>query len=133
MVRRVIFAVSVVVFPYQIFLQIAAHFTSGTTMMIYLGECWPFESTFATKMEIYNEVTNIILVYHMMTFTDWLDNPETRYNIGYSVLFLVCLNISIHFSYLMHDTFLRLKFSCKKKAHLRKLKKIAKSKKLRTT
>ena len=37
MVRRLLFAVTVVLFPSQIFMQLAAHFASGVTMIIYLG------------------------------------------------------------------------------------------------
>ena len=37
MVRRLLFAITVVLFPQQIFMQLAAHFASGVTMIIYLG------------------------------------------------------------------------------------------------
>jgi len=72
MARRVIFALSVVVFPEQIFLQLACAFSAAVTMITYLGHKWPFDSPFSTKMEIFNECTNILLLYHMMMFTDWV-------------------------------------------------------------
>ena len=101
MVRRAIFAVSVVAFPEQIFLQIACAFTGAVTMIIYLGHKWPFDSPFSTKMEIFNECTNILLIYHMMMFTDWVYDPVRRYTIGYVVILVVVGNIATHFSFLI--------------------------------
>jgi len=52
-------------------------------------------------MEIFNECTNILLIYHMMMFTDWVSDPGTRYTIGYVVILVVIGNIVTHFSFLI--------------------------------
>ena len=93
-------------------------------MVIYLGQWWPFDSAFSTKMEMFNEVTNIILVYHMMTFTDWVADPETRYAMGFSACLCVCMNMTIHFYFLMLSTLQRLRLSVRKKLFQRKIAKL---------
>ena len=66
-------------------------------------------------MEIFNEVTNIMLVYHMLTFTDWVADPVKKYYIGYSVMLTVFNNVSVHFFFLIKDSIYKTKISCKKK------------------
>ena len=66
-------------------------------------------------MEIFNEVTNLILVYHMLTFTDWVGDPETRYTIGYSVMGAVFSNVCAHFYFLIKDTIRKAIISFRKK------------------
>ena len=97
-------------------------------MVIYFGWWWPFDSWFSTKMELFNEVTNLLLVYHMMTFTDWVDDPTMRYQIGYSVMVVVFMNMSIHFFFLILDTIRKTRLSIKKKMYLQKVAKLDKAK-----
>lgn len=98
-------------------------------MIIYLGHKWPFDSPFSTKMEIFNECTNLILIYHMMMFTDWVYDPATRYVIGYGVISVVVGNISTHFSFLMRSTVRSLKISQSKRKYKKAMKKIKKAEK----
>ena len=66
-------------------------------------------------MELFNEATNLILLYHMMCFTDWVGRPEVRFMIGYSVMTAVFCNMSVHFFFLIWDSLRKIKLPCKKK------------------
>ena len=68
-------------------------------------------------MEIFNEVTNLILVYHMLTFTDWVGDPAMRFNLGYSVMLAVLINVTVHFSFLIGSTIKKVKLSITKKCN----------------
>ena len=52
-------------------------------MVIYLLHVWPMETHFATKIELFNECTIVILNYGLMMFTDFVPDPETRFLIGW--------------------------------------------------
>ena len=39
---------------------------------------------FDQRMDIFNEIKLIVVMYHMILFTDFVPDPETRYQIGFS-------------------------------------------------
>ena len=45
-----------------------------------------------------NEVTNIILLYHLFLFTDWIPDPKDRYIIGWSFIAVTVGNMLVHFT-----------------------------------
>ena len=65
-------------------------------MVIYLGHMWPLETQFATKMEIFNECTIVMLTYGMLMFTDLVPDPEMRFTIGWYYMAISLGNISVH-------------------------------------
>ena len=79
-------------------------------------------------MEMFNEVTNIVLTYHMMTFTDWVSDPKRRYTIGYSVIMCVIGNFMTHFFFLMRETSRVMKIKYRKRKYFKKIMHNAKKK-----
>ena len=45
------------------------------------------------RMEYFNEVTIMMCVYHLFFFTDFVDDPIARYQLGFSLIGVTCLNI----------------------------------------
>ena len=66
-------AVAIKLAPWPIFQLITAFF-STTALIIYLFWYWPFKENFFTRIEIMNEVTNLVMLYFMLAFSDWV--PE---------------------------------------------------------
>ena len=77
--RRIALIVSVLLVGDYLWVQLAIQFAFSTTMLIYLMHVWPLETSFATKMEVFNECTIIVLHYGLMCFTDYVPEPSTRY------------------------------------------------------
>ena len=84
-------------------------------MIIYLGHVWPLETPSATKMEILNECTIIMLTYGLMMFTDFVPDPETRFAIGWSYMAISLGNILVHLILLFRASGKQVKNSCKRK------------------
>lgn len=63
-------------------------------------------------MEVLNEVTSILLLYHMFTFTDWVPGATTRYMLGWSFIAVTCTNLGIHFLNLGKNSFSDIKRKC---------------------
>jgi hypothetical protein len=61
--------------------------------LAYLGYVTPFNEPVINKLEIFNEVCILIICYHLFLLTDFIDNPETQYNVGWSLIFMTALNI----------------------------------------
>ena len=48
-------------------------------MYNYLIYFYPMEDIFQNRMEIFGEVINLILMYHVLLFTDFVHDPHLRY------------------------------------------------------
>ena len=58
-------------------------------MIIIIGYNKPIDSMAGNKAEIAQEVTIILISYHLLCFTDWMPDLEIRHIIGYSIIALV--------------------------------------------
>ena len=80
-------------------------------------------SSFDRKMDIFNEVKLIFVMYHMMLFTDFLPDPETQSQIGYSVAVIVVLGTLVNMTMLFITPIKRLKIFFKIRTALKHAKK----------
>ena len=75
------------------------------------------------KLEIMNEVTNFVLLYHVVLFSNLVPDPETRYGIGWSFILFTGANMSVHLSLLCKETYHNMKESCGKGCCKKKVEK----------
>lgn len=60
-----------------------------------------FYSDGDNRLEIFNEITLTILFYHMiMLIGRFVDDPQNRDGIGYSIIFFTSLNVIVNLSIL---------------------------------
>ena len=48
------------------------------------------------RLEYWNESSIMLCVYHCFLFTDFVDDPIARYQIGYSFIATVLLNLAVN-------------------------------------
>lgn len=75
----------------------------------------PFDDDLVLKLEIFNEFTNLVLLYHILLFSDWISDASTRYLIGWAFIGANAINMSVHFFLLLKETFASMKDWCKAK------------------
>ena len=78
-------------------------------MIIYLTYFRPMKSNFKNKIEIYNECTCVVLMYHLMCFSDFVPNASTRSELGKSFIFFIFLNVSVHLFFMLKESYSKLK------------------------
>lgn len=103
--RRILFVFTVIFFPNFTWLQLAGVFTGIQIMYNYLIYFYPMEDIFQNRMEIFGEVINLILMYHVLLFTDFVLDLDLRYKIGYWFIFFIFVFISVHIFFLAKTTF----------------------------
>lgn len=94
--RRIIFAAAAVVakdFTWIIF-QVIFQNTLGQLYFTCIVK--PYPSPLMNKLEIFNEIGVILVLYHMLLFTDFVADPLLRYQIGYSCYAITCLIILVN-------------------------------------
>ena len=113
--RRLTFSLVCILAPKELWLQIAVNFVVSMVNLCYLVKYKPFEDKRMVKLEIMNEATNFILLYHVILFTNFVPDPETRYGLGWSFIFFTTANMMVHLSLLCKETYHSMKESCGKK------------------
>lgn len=58
------------------------------------------------KLELMNEVTNFILIYHVMMFSGMVSESVDRYALGWSFITFLAGNMLVHFSLLLKESYL---------------------------
>ena len=75
----------------------------------------PYDSASANGLDIMNEILSVIILYHVIIFTDWVPDPEVRYFFG-KILITVTLSVmSIHILKMLGDNFVHIKTYLRKK------------------
>ena len=67
------------------------------------------EDIFTNRMEIFGEIINLLLMYHVLLFTDFILDPVMRYTIGYFFIGFIGVFISVHMYFLARTTYMQLK------------------------
>ena len=74
-----------------------------TMMMIYLMWNKPFEDNFYNYIEVMNEITAMLLLYVMFSFTDWIPDAGDRYGYAWFFIGITSLNLLVHIFFLMKE------------------------------
>jgi len=71
-------------------------------MVAYLVSVKPFEQPILNRIEIMNEVTVLVASIHLFVFSDFVEDPQRQYLMGWSLIGVTCLNIGINFLFMLH-------------------------------
>ena len=112
LIRRLILAFTVVMVPYliaQIYLVIAQSLIS----LLIVDYVHPFKDRSQRKMEIFNEVILVLVLYTMMCFTPWVQEVESKVRIGYLSCFFVATHFVVNLAIMLRGSLLGLSQRCK--------------------
>ena len=115
LLRRIGFVFTVVFQPEFTWLQLAVTFMFIQIMWNFIIYFYPMEDTFTNRMEIFAEITNMMLMYHVFLFTDFVGDPTMRYAIGYSFIGFMGIFITVHMFLMIRDLFKSCRDSAKRK------------------
>ena len=95
-VRRIVFAGSAILlkeFPwFQLFIQINSSLLIIAVKLRYM----PYQDKIGNILDIYNELTLLAVSILLYPYCDFINNPGTQYNLGWAIVFLTLLFISIN-------------------------------------
>lgn len=91
MLRRLVFAATLVYWSQRSYFQIQAIVFQCSLVIIYAGYVQPYETRTANRMELVNEAFTTVCSYFFFIFSGFVDNAETRYSCGWVLIGLVSL------------------------------------------
>jgi hypothetical protein len=65
-------------------------------MFVYFGTVKPYVNGFLNKLEMFNEVCILLATYHLFAFTEFIENPETQFLMGWSLIVVTVLNLVVN-------------------------------------
>eukprot|EP00347_Sterkiella_histriomuscorum_P013543 403364308 len=83
----------------------------------------PFESSLLNKMEAFNEICILGVVYHFFLFSDYITDLDIQYDAGWSACFVLAIQMLVNISVMMISSFYELKLSIIKLYYKIKLRK----------
>jgi hypothetical protein len=105
-IRRIVFVFSAIYLRNFLFFQLATQFVSLWFSINYVFEYQPFDNKLTTILELMNEFTSGILMYHVIVFNPaWVSEDEPREFVGISFIVIVCMNISVHVFFLCKTSY----------------------------
>jgi hypothetical protein len=82
-------------------------------MIIVLGYTRPFSRMSMVYLELMNEFTTLLVNYHLMCFTDWVPDVNTRETVGNSLVYTTCVNLGINFMLIARQSSILVYTKCK--------------------
>ena len=66
-------------------------------------------------MELLNDASEVLLLYHLMIFSDWLEDDELKQNAAYSFNIVIFVTIAIHLCFLIYTVVTETKTKIRRK------------------
>lgn len=111
MLRRLAFALTAVLLKSLPSIQVAFTCFQSLVVITYIAQVQPFELPLLNTMEIVNEFTILVATYHLFLFTDYVEDPNMQYILGWSMIGLTVLNILINMGVMVWTSFRQLKLA----------------------
>ncbi len=83
-------------------------------MLMYLISVKPFKEPRLNKVEIFNELTVLVCVWHFPLFSDYILDVDIRYMAGWSIVLITCTNLIINIGIVTYLSILEFKIRISK-------------------
>lgn len=111
--RRFVMLFVLVLLPSQRNVQIVAQLWSTLYIMSHTAYVLPYKQSIQNYQEVLNEITVIVASYHLFCFTEWIYDFERRFELGWSLICTIVLNVFVNVSilvfYLLKSAYVKLR------------------------
>ena len=129
--RRLIYALNIVFLQGSTVAQLFVQFFCCLLMLLFIIDVNPLNQPFLNRIEIFNEVTLLILSYFLFFFSDFVPNVYMRYALGWAFIFIAVLNIAVNWCALFFKAYLAIRDILRKYIHNNRVKLALKAKELK--
>jgi hypothetical protein len=106
--RRLVEVVLIVFLPSYPYAQVQLMTLSSVLVVIMFGYSNVYLMFRNRILEFFNEAIILFCCYHTFCFTDFVDDPIMRYNVGFSLIVLTSINVGVNIIVMMHETLKKL-------------------------
>ena len=102
-------AIAIVILNQALIWQIMLMASQIVTSVIIVGSVRPFLGQFKRKIEIFNEVILMFVMYTIICFSPLVISIKVRFAIGYITMFTVSMHLAVNFGIIGKSTYRKLK------------------------
>ena len=103
--------------------QIIMQLHTTLYICIFTGYVRPYKSQLQNTQEFFNEWTVVISSYHLFCFTDWITDYDRRFEIGWSLISVIIVNVLFNFALVLtivcHNTIRTFKIKYHKHCYMK--------------
>ena len=114
-IRRLIFVLSAIFWKEFFWGQVALQYAICTAMIIFLQWSEPLDTKFDNRLETFNECVTVVILYLMMSFTEFVPLVEDRDMIGDYYIAVILFFVSVHMLLLLVGMAMSIKQWIKRK------------------
>ena len=93
--RKTLLCLVVIIYPDFIAAQMMILYLTSTALIIAAGYFKARNSSYDRKMDIFQEAKLIVIMYHLMLFTMFVPDLDTRQKVDYSCFVVILLGIAM--------------------------------------
>lgn len=123
--RKCCLALTVTFTLTHLWLQMFVLYMFSVALIIAAGHLDARKSRFDRQMDIFNEAKLIIIMYHLMLFTDYVPSPVTQEYIGFSCSGVLIGGTAINMGMLILTPIKAMQRYCRVRGHKKRAKRIA--------
>ena len=113
--RRILLTFVVIIMADNFLVQLLATIFTVLLQFWYLVSYEPFKEPLMLKLEMFNEITTLVLLYNLMCFSAAnIALTESESTLDISFMVLLCGNLCVHLFFLFRDTCVASKRKCKR-------------------
>lgn len=109
LLRRLLMAVLVVFLRQWLFAQVIIMALSIIFACVLIGHI-EAHTPQQRRFEFFNETVIMLVLYTMMSFTQFVPDPAARYQVGWLCILIVAVHLAINLGLILHSTVSRIKF-----------------------
>ena len=113
--RRIALTFVVIIMAENLFVQLFAMMFIILLNFWYLASYSPFKEPLMQRLEMFNELTTLALLYNLMCFSaanNGSVDSESTFDLSFLCFF--CGNLCVHLYFLLRNTYMATKLKCKK-------------------
>ena len=120
--RRLLIVVSLMWFQGFLVVQFFIYIKLLIVNVILLLYIKPYTTKGQNLMETINEVVAMLIMYHMFMFTDFVPDPTTRFQLGFSCIVFIAVHLLMNLSVIIVGSIKHTKNRCRVRQALKKAK-----------
>jgi len=112
--RRYSMIFTMVIYPNLRLFQIFGTIVLSIIYVIYTMTTMPFLEPQMNRQELFNEVFILISSYFLLMYTEWTQDDQTRYSIGWLSAGSICLNVLVNIGFMVVEQFHKCRLRCRR-------------------
>ena len=114
LLRRVMLAIAVCVVAKQLIWQVFILAGQVITQIMLIGQN-VYSLNSRRRMEYFNEIIILCVLYTILTFSPWVSDLDVRFYVGYWTVSFIILHLAVNMYIILRHSYFEARFKCRRR------------------